>query len=149
MKSLFTPSGNKEMIDRIQKLKAGMSPVWGKMTAAQMVAHSQVPFKVAFEELKLKRGIFGILFGGIARKKMIGPGQFGKNLPTGKSFIISGQPDFEKEKNNLIDYVKRFEKNGPKKITQEPHPFFGKMTSEEWDTLMYKHLDHHLRQFES
>ena len=29
----------------------------------------------------------------------------------------------------------------------EGHPFFGAMTSEEWSVLMYKHLDHHLRQF--
>ena len=95
MKSLFNPvyNYNREMIDRIQKLNTHSKPEWGKMTVAQMVSHAQAPLKVAFKELKLKRGIIGILFGGIARKKMICPEPFGRNLP------------------------------------------------------MYKHLDHHLRQF--
>ncbi|MEP6513238.1 MAG: DUF1569 domain-containing protein [Parafilimonas sp.] len=30
---------------------------------------------------------------------------------------------------------------------ETPHPFFGKLKAEEWRTLTYKHLDHHLRQF--
>jgi hypothetical protein len=29
----------------------------------------------------------------------------------------------------------------------QAHSFFGRLTPEEWATLMYKHLDHHLRQF--
>jgi len=28
-----------------------------------------------------------------------------------------------------------------------PHSFFGRMTPDEWAVLMYKHVDHHLRQF--
>ncbi|MFD1127776.1 DUF1569 domain-containing protein [Paenibacillus provencensis] len=28
-----------------------------------------------------------------------------------------------------------------------PHPFFGKLTSEEWSIGLYKHLDHHLKEF--
>ena len=147
MKSLFNPTVNKEMIDRILKMNPEKKPIWGKMSAAQMIAHSQAPFKVAFEELKLKRGILGILFGGIAKKKILGPEPFGKNLPTDNNFKIIGQPDFEKEKNKLVDYVQRFAKTGSDGITNEAHPFFGKLKLEEWDTLLYKHLDHHLRQF--
>ena len=147
MKSLFDSANNKEMIDRIQKLNINTKPEWGKMTVAQMVTHAQAPLKVALEELQLKRGLIGVLFGGIAKKKLTSPEPFGKNLPTDKNFKITGQPDFEKEKNKLIDYVQRFAKTGPAGITKNPHPFFGKLTSEEWDTLMYKHLDHHLRQF--
>jgi len=147
MKSLFDPSVNKEMINRIQKLDAQKSPVWGKMTVAQMVTHAQKPFKVAFEELRLKRGLPGILFGGIARRQITKPKPFQKNLPTDKNFVIKNHPDFEAEKDNLIHYVEKFSKVGPKGITQKPHPFFGKMTTSEWDALMYKHLDHHLRQF--
>ncbi len=32
-------------------------------------------------------------------------------------------------------------------LSKDPHPFFGNLNSEEWDTLNWKHLDHHLRQF--
>ncbi|MBP9797478.1 MAG: DUF1569 domain-containing protein, partial [Chitinophagales bacterium] len=36
---------------------------------------------------------------------------------------------------------------GPTGVTKDKHPFFGKLSPEEWDTLTVKHLDHHLRQF--
>lgn len=36
---------------------------------------------------------------------------------------------------------------GRSSITCHEHPFFGKMTGEDWGHLMYKHLDHHFRQF--
>jgi hypothetical protein len=147
MKSMFDTHTGEEMISRINKLTADTKAQWGKMTPAQMVTHAQRPFKVAFEELKLKRGLIGVLFGGMARKKMTGSQPFGKNLPTDPNFIVKTHPDFDLEKNNLIGYVKTFAQKGPPGITKEPHPFFGKMTAEEWDTLMYKHLDHHLRQF--
>jgi hypothetical protein len=147
MKSLFDSEVNREIVDRIQKLNTDSQAEWGKMTIAQMVLHAQAPFKVAFEEIKLKRGIVGVLFGGLAKKSLTGPKPFGKNLPTDKNFKVTGQPEFEKERMNLINYVQRFAKSGPAGITKEAHPFFGKMTTQEWDALMLKHIDHHLRQF--
>jgi hypothetical protein len=35
----------------------------------------------------------------------------------------------------------------PENIVKEPHPFFGKLTKEQWSKGTYKHLDHHLLQF--
>ena len=29
----------------------------------------------------------------------------------------------------------------------DPHPVFGSFTPEQWGQMQYKHLDHHLRQF--
>ncbi len=147
MKSLFDKSVNNEMIERIKKLRPDSRAEWGKMKVNQMVTHAQRPFKVAFEELQLKRGIVGVLFGGIARKQLTKPEPFKRNLPTDKNFIVRDNPDFEKERSNLISLVQKFEKAGPDGLTKKPHPFFGKLTSTEWDNLMYKHLDHHLRQF--
>jgi LPS sulfotransferase NodH len=43
--------------------------------------------------------------------------------------------------------IDRFVAAGPKGCTTHPHSFFGRLTAEEWAILMYKHLDHHLRQF--
>jgi hypothetical protein len=31
--------------------------------------------------------------------------------------------------------------------TPHLHSFFGRLTAQAWAILMYKHLDHHLRQF--
>ena len=146
MKSLFNPNDNKEILGRIDLLTADTKAEWGKMDVAKMVTHTQVPLKVAFEEVKLKRGLIGILFGRMALKQLSDDKPFKRNLPTDKNFIVTNDPDFEKEKNNLAALVQRFGKS-ENSLTKEAHPFFGKMTVKEWDNLMWKHLDHHLRQF--
>ena len=45
-----------------------------------------------------------------------------------------------------MELVRAFHARGPEKLAKE-HPFFGPLTSAEWDRLQWKHLDHHLRQF--
>ena len=147
MKSMFNPSDNNEIIQRVNKLAPDATAQWGKMNAAQMLAHSKTPLKVAFGELKLKRSLMGILFGKIARKKLTSGKPFGRNLPTDKNFVVNDQRNFEQEKKELIALIQRFAKSGPTGITKERHPFFGVMSAQEWDTLTWTHFDHHLRQF--
>ncbi len=112
-----------------------------------MLAHSQVPILVSFGEHKVKRGLMGILFGNLAKKRMITDAPFKKSLPTVKTFLVNNDRNFEEEKNKLVGLVQRFVRQGPVSLTKDPHPFFGKLTEHEWDILEWKHLDHHLRQF--
>jgi len=146
MKSVFNANDNAELIARIEMLTPSSTAIWGKMNVAQMLAHCHMPIKIAFGELQLKRDWLGLLFGQLAKKKLITPEPFKKNLPTFKDGVIKGEKDFDAEKESLINMVKRL-KNGQDTLTQHPHPFFGVLTIDEWDTLQYKHLDHHLRQF--
>jgi hypothetical protein len=146
MKNLFNVTDTKEVIDRIEKLQPESKAQWGKMNVAQMLAHCQMPFAVFFGDAEQKRGIAGTLFGALAKKRMLHDGQFAKNLPTAKNFIINDARDFQTEKERLINYIDRFN-NSADRHTTHKHPFFGKMTGNEWAVLTYKHLDHHLRQF--
>ena len=146
MKSLYISTDNKEVIERINKLSPESKALWGKMTVSQMLAHCTEGFKSAFGDTKPKRSFMGKLFGGIAKKSVLGDKPFKKGLPTDKSFVIKDDRNFEEEKKVLIGYIIRFEK-GEDVLTKDPHPFFGEFTSHEWDVLMMKHLDHHLSQF--
>jgi hypothetical protein len=148
MKSLFDPVHNQEIIDRIHTLTPASQALWGKMNVSQMLAHSQQPLRVAYGELQLKRSLLGVIFGGMVKRMMVNDEKpFKPNSPTDKTFIISDNRDFEQEKKKLIELIQRFSKEGPAGIRKDPHPFFGKLTNEEWDILQWKHLDHHLRQF--
>ena len=147
MKSLLDPAGNAELINRINQLKPGLQPAWGKMNVTQMLGHCQQPISVAFGELKLKRGLMGFLFGNIAKKKLMSDAPMPKNLPTVKRFIMPDNLHFEEEKHKLIAQLIRIGTEGAAVFTREPHPFFGRLTVPEWDTLGWKHLDHHLQQF--
>jgi hypothetical protein len=147
MKSLFTPADNEEIVNRVNNLTATTQPQWGKMNVEQMVTHCQRPLMVAFGELNLKRGLPGILFGSFVKKRLLKDEQpFGKNLPTDPNFIVKDERLFNAEKEKLVSYIKQIGK-GPSAIKVVQHPFFGKMTPQDWDKIMYKHLDHHLRQF--
>jgi len=146
MSSLSETSGNAAAIERIQALSADKPPLWGKMDCAQMLAHCQKPFQLALGELKIKRGLIGKLLGGWAKKKFIvSENPFGKNSPTDPQFRMAGEFDFERERAGLIALVKRYGAEGAQ--SDDPHPFFGPLSAGEWDRLMWKHIDHHLRQF--
>jgi hypothetical protein len=146
MKDLFSQTDSMTVINRIESLQPYNQPQWGKMNVSQMLAHCQVPFSYYFGERKQRRGLMAILFGTMAKKKMLHNGAFTKNLPTAKDFIVTDERDFEKEKRQLIEMIKRFTSTADPHIVQQ-HPFFGKMSGNEWAVLAYKHLDHHLRQF--
>jgi len=144
--SLFDPANHRDMLARIERLRPDSPRQWGRMDPAQMLAHCQVALRVAVGEQELKRNLIGFLFGGLAKRSLLKPEDFGKNLPTGAEFRIRDQRDFARERAALIALVQRFGQ-GPEVLTRKPHPFFGPLTVGEWDALQWKHLDHHLRQF--
>ena len=146
--SLFNADDNDAIIERINKLSSSSPAKWGKMNVAQMLVHCQQPLKVATGELVLKHSFIGFLFGKMMKKKFLHGKEFAKNLPTDKSFIISDAREFEKEKATLIAQIIPYKIQGTSIIKNEKHPFFGKMTPDEWAALSWKHLDHHLMQFE-
>ena len=147
MKSLFAPTDNAEFIKRINALQPGAAAQWGSMQVSQMLAHCNISLETAFGDVKLKRSFIGMLVGGMARKQILGPKPFKRDLPTDKHFVIRQTRNFDEERAKLIGLVRRFVEQGPSAISPDPHPFFGRMTVNEWDHLMLKHLDHHLSQF--
>lgn len=144
--TLFESGATQEILLRLNRLQSSAKPLWGKMSAAQMMAHCIVPIQTFFGEIKAKRGLAGILFGRMAKKKLVADKPWPQNLPTTPQFLIQDEKEFEREKEKLISYINRFATDGYT-IISSTHPFFGKLSSQEWAVLGYKHLDHHLRQF--
>lgn len=148
MQSLFDPSANAEIKRRIGQLNNDSPALWGKMNVNQMLGHCAVGIKTSLGDAIIPRVWVGYLFGRLAKRSVLKPESvMGKNLPTDKTFVIRDPETFEQEKAKLLHQVDRFLEVGKKGITKHPHPFFGKMTAEEWDRLQWKHMDHHLKQF--
>jgi hypothetical protein len=144
VKNLFDTTVKQDIIARINQLTAQSPALWGKMNVTQMLAHCQMPLGVATGKHKLKRNFFLSLIGPLFKKQLYNDTPFKRNLPTAKSFIIATPQEFEKEKEGLIDMIDQF---SAATMSGEPHPFFGRMTKEEWSKGTWKHLDHHLQQF--
>lgn len=147
MKTIFNLDDKNDIINRIDQLHPDSKPMWGKMSVSQMLAHCIVPTKVSTGDIPGKQNIFGILFGKIAKKRMVSEEPFKKNLPTDPSFVVKHDPDFYESQQELKTLIEKLYNTDKNELVQRKHPFFGKLTIDEWGLLNYKHFDHHLRQF--
>jgi len=147
MKNLFDKDSYGEISRRINSLTPASQRLWGKMEVAQMLAHCKEAFKVPLSDKKIPRMFIGYLLGWMMRSKLYNETPWGKNLPTAPNFLIKDGRDFNTEKNGLMELITKFNRLGPGNVGKFPHPFFGKLTQEQWGKSMYKHLDHHLSQF--
>lgn len=144
VKNLFDPAVKKGIITRINQLTPQSQRQWGKMDVAQMLTHCQMPLGVATGDHKLKGSFLLRLIGPLFKSQLYNEQPFKRDLPTDKSFKIADPRDFETEKQKLIGMIDHFSETT---MSGEPHPFFGKLTKEQWSRGTWKHLDHHLQQF--
>lgn len=147
MKNLFDKDTYTEITNRVNALTPNSQRQWGKMNPAQMLAHCKEAFKVPLSDKKMPRMFLGLLIGWMVKPKLYNESPWKQNLPTAPNFIIKGDRDFEKEKQELIGMINQFHRGGPENVGRFPHPMFGSFTKEQWGKSMYKHLDHHLKQF--
>ncbi|MDB5202170.1 MAG: hypothetical protein JWQ27_1579 [Ferruginibacter sp.] len=147
MQNLLDELTYRQTVERLNKLQPDAKAQWGKMNNAQMLAHCKEAFKVPLSEQKMPRILLGALIGWMIKPKLYNDAPWKKNLPTSPDFIIKDQRNFEEEKSELLSLVNKFYARGPEKIGLFPHPMFGSFTSEQWGKSMFKHLDHHLKQF--
>ena len=147
MKNLFNATDLKEIKERINQLSAASKRQWGKMEAGQMLAHCCAPLEVATRKAFPARSFIGKIFGPLAKPSFLSPKPFPKNSPTVKYFLIKGSRNFETEKSRLLQLIDEFAAGGEAGCTNHPHPFFGKLTPQQWAIAQHKHLDHHLQQF--
>ena len=144
MKSIFDKITRDELINRINSLNENSTAQWGKMNVSQMMKHCTKWDEMALGKQKYKQSFIGKLFGKMALKDMLKDEPIKKGLPTVPSFKIKEHVAFNEERAKwikLLDEYGNFSNDG------FIHPFFGTMTKEHTGYIVYKHIDHHLRQF--
>jgi len=145
MLTIWDAPRRKELLARFEKLTPDRRPAWGRMTCAQMIAHVADPMKAAMGEKRVapKPGIFA---NPIVRHMIVYWMPWPKGAPTAPEFVHTDEPDFKEGLALLHATLERFAASG-EQSRMEPHPAFGAISHKAWGRLMYRHLDHHLRQF--
>lgn len=148
MKTVFDAYYREQLIGRIEQIHENSSAVWGKMNVGQMVQHNTYwnRWMLGADSHTYKQAFLGKIFGKIALKRMVKDDKpFDKNIPSSEQFKARGQNnDIAADKLAWIVLLRDYENyRNPDFV----HDFFGKMTKEEIGVLVYKHTDHHLRQF--
>jgi len=146
MKSVFNPSTRSELIDRINKLNENSKAIWGKMTLFQMLQHGTLWDEWVQGKTKYKRVFIGRILGKVMLKKALqDDAPLQRNTPTIPPLIPK-----EKEGNisaQKAAWISSIEGYANFSNPGFVHVFFGKMTDEQIGHFAYKHIDHHLRQF--
>lgn len=142
-----------ELFILLQQLRADSKPKWGKMNAQQMVEHlidfvdlsvEKIHYPLAVPEEDLPK----------YKSFLMSEKQFRENTKAPKT-VLGENPLPEKLdslqsavlqlKISVADFFSFFAGHSDKKTL---HPAFGWLNYEEWLILHFKHISHHLRQFE-
>ncbi len=147
-KNLFDEKEAQSTIGRINALTPETQPKWGKMNVSEMLAHCNVAYELIYTDKHPKpKGLQKFLIKLFAKKIVVGPKPYKKNLRTSPVFLITDERNFETEKKRLIAHIEKTQKLGPAHFNNKESHAFGALTDTEWNTLFSKHLDHHLKQF--
>lgn len=151
MKTFFQPGVPEQLQRRIMLLRPESHPQWGTMSLPQALAHCTCSVEMAMGTISIKRAAFPLRVFGTLFK----PFFFNREIPfrrlsrTAPELLRENESavDFEHERRKLVASLDEFAARGPESCPSGPHAFFGRLTPEQWGALIYKHLDHHLRQF--
>ncbi|MEZ5025241.1 MAG: DUF1569 domain-containing protein [Chitinophagales bacterium] len=145
---VFNPEVAQQLINRINKLTPESKPQWGTMNASQMLAHCNVTYEYVFNERADKPNfLVKWMLKKFVKKKVVDEIPYEKNIRTAPAFIVPDNKNFDKEKARLEKYINRVVELGEQAFQGKESNSFGVLTIQEWNNMMYKHLDHHLNQF--
>ncbi len=146
--NIYNSSDYNDIIKRITSVNENSKRKWGVMTTPQMLQHCGIQLKLALgilpggkpEGLKLYRT-------GIGRwlALYVFPWPKGTKTPSQMNLVKQkvNPSAIESAREELLELLEQ--------ILQadqlNPHPFFGNLNKKYWGRLIWKHLDHHLRQF--
>jgi len=151
MKDLFHTTLAEEIKQRILQLRPESERQWGSMTAAQTLAHCTSSLEMATGVINPKRAPFpASLIGPLIKPLMFRDDKpMRRNSPSVPELFSAdpAQCELQRERLKLIAAIDSFVTQGDACCSQYPHPFFGPLKPQQWAILMYKHIDHHLRQF--
>jgi hypothetical protein len=132
VKDFFHPILVEETKQRILRLRPESERQWGSMGVAQTLAISRHPAGPAYQALGLPR-----------RQAYASQVAFVAGAVVGGSDTVRARARTIR----VIAAIDCFASQGAACCTGHRHPFFGPLKPEQWAILMYKHVDHHVRQF--
>lgn len=140
------------LIARIDRISPTAKPQWGKMNAAQMLAHASKPYDTLYDAAYQAKypphtGVMRFLLKLLVKPLVVGPKPYKANTRTAPSYMVADERDLRRERDKLVGYLTKVQTEGRQGFEGRSSYSFGPLTAGEWNALFYKHLDHHLRQF--
>ncbi len=144
MKTIWKASVRDELRSRLAQLSPSTPGRWGRMTAPQMVAHLADNSRMAIGDLPVAPKKSPLRFAPF-KQLCIYCLPIPKGVPTAPELIRRVPGDWSQEVQAAGALLERLA--SPPDGARPDHPVFGRMSEQAWGVLVYRHYDHHLRQF--
>src|SRR5690606_33062041 len=100
---IFQDSVREELVQRIERISTQKRPQWGKMNAAQVLAHLNVMFELGLDENQKRPNAFvRLMLRSLVKNGVVNEQPYKKNSRTAPEMIIRNQPDFQREKQRIL-----------------------------------------------
>lgn len=145
-KTIFDSAHRDELLDRLERLRPDAKPHWGKMTAPRMICHLADSLRVIggevaaeFKPSPLANPIVRWLFAYVV--------PFPKEkAQTAPEMLLTQPTDWQTDLLTVREQLRVAARRGPHGKWAR-HPAFGDVSGTLYGVFIYKHFDHHLRQF--
>jgi hypothetical protein len=144
-KSIRDDGAHAETVARLRRLGPDCERAWGVMNHDQLLPHLVDGLRLAMTGTdRVAKGIFST---GLMRHLLV----HRLKWPEGKAQAPKGAfqrvcEDWDSDRAELLRLIDEYRATPPHGLGNA-HPIFGPMTARDWDVLVWRHLDHHLRQF--
>ena len=146
MKTMWDAPCQLEIRDRVARLSPERKGEWGKLSAPEMVCHLAESLKMALGDLPVTRKNVPIRYPPL-KQLIVYLLPFPKGVPTAPELLTRSPRAWNADVADLQALVDRFVARGSETTPWVEHPAFGRLSRRAWGVLVYRHMDHHLRQF--
>jgi hypothetical protein len=148
VRSLWNEPDRQNLLSRFDKLRPDTEARWGRMNAPQMLAHIGDSMRMAIGAMRVEPKRTPLRFTPIKQLVIYALPSTPKHLPTAPELSKTVPGAWSEDLRDVKELVRRAVVRYDQRNTKWPaHPAFGKLSPRAWGVLIYKHLDHHLRQF--
>jgi hypothetical protein len=147
MRTLFDDGCRADVLARLRSVRPEARPLWGRMTAPQMVVHLA-------DQMRMTLG--NARWTPMPPAHLRWPGMKQAALywlpwPKGEiqgppEVFVTTPTDWDADIAAVEALVARFAARGTDGVWPE-HSHFGRLNGRQWGVFCYRHFDHHLRQF--
>jgi hypothetical protein len=146
MPSFWNPTTRAQICRRVERLTAEHTPRWGKMNAAQMLAHLNDAMRLAHGELATTPKATPLRHWPI-KQLVVYVLPWPQGAPTAPELLARmGTAELGVEQAEFQGLADRLAAKSDTDRWPE-HPAFGTLSHQAWGVLQFRHIDHHLRQF--
>ena len=145
MKSIWQEDTRRELHDRMERLVWNRQAEWGRFTAPKMVCHLADSLKMAMGDLQVTPKRLPIRYPPL-KQLIIYLAPFPKGAPTAPELLVREPQEWA---HDVADVQALLDRAAGCRTTDAwpEHPAFGKLSRRAWGVLVYRHMDHHLKQF--